>query len=81
MNLSDIVHVAYLGRDAAVDAEKLLVHESSEWQAVERIHTLIVELLRVLRATCMTLTLSNVLHPIQHKIGHFEDALPSLSLG
>ena len=36
------------GREAPVHAEKLLVHEGGEGEAVERLHTCVVHTLRVL---------------------------------
>jgi hypothetical protein len=45
---ADVVESAQLGREATVHAQKLLIHESRERQAVKRVHACVVHALRVL---------------------------------
>jgi hypothetical protein len=45
--LFDIVQSVYFGRQAAVHAQKLLIHERSEWQTVKRFHACVVDFLAV----------------------------------
>lgn len=43
-----VIERVYLGREAAVHAQKLLIHERGQWQAVERLHARVVHALCVL---------------------------------
>ena len=48
----DVVQGPQLGREAAVYAEKLPVHERSQGQAVKRLHAHLIHLLGVLHLAC-----------------------------
>jgi len=79
-NLSDVVYRVYLRRNAAVDAQKLLVHESGQRQAVERVHALSVELVGVLCTTCHTVqfTHNDIRHTTQTCLG-YQESRPTTS--
>ena len=47
VQLSYIVQSVYLGREAAMNAQELLVHERRQRQAIERLHACIVNAFRV----------------------------------
>lgn len=52
----DVVECENLGREAAVYAQKLLVQQRGEGQAVERIHAGIVNTFRIFNNACHTQT-------------------------
>lgn len=49
---AQVVERVELGREAAVDAQELLVHDGGERERAERLHARVVDLLRVLVLAC-----------------------------
>ncbi len=49
---TDVIKGVELGRETAVDTEKLLVHDGGQREGAERLHARIVDALRVLALAC-----------------------------
>jgi hypothetical protein len=49
----DVIQSIKLGRQPAMNTEKLLVHDGSEGERAERVHAGLVQALRIFTLTCM----------------------------